>query len=928
MTENPSLALPAQDKSLRGRARALYARIRRHPLAFLFWAFLIPFALTALMYYFKGTFPFGDGSVLVLDLNGQYVYFYEEMQDIYRFQSSPFYSWERELGGEFIGNIAYYVASPFVFLVTLFPKGYILDAIFFVFLCKAGACGVTMAYYLYRRYPTKDKTAILIFSTLYATCAYAVVQGHNSMWVDELIWLPLLVLGIEELIYRKKGILCSVMLALSLLSNFYIGYMMCLFCVFYFFYAYFVRRDNNFYGESYHFLRALGRMILYCAIGIAIAATIILPTYYSLQFGKTDFTNPSYKLFQNYDFLDMLAKLYPGSFDTVRPEGLPFLYGGTITLLLLPFFFVCRRVAVREKIAGAAAIAFFLASFNLSTVDLVWHGFQFPNWLNHRYSFMLTFFLVLFAYRAFCELERIRYHHLLAVGAIEVLLLLVIQKTSELYNDYALVWGGLICFTLLLIALWIFKNKARIVVAKHVLCFFLAAESVFIGLLHLCLLDMDVGFTSRSNYMNFQERLTPIVEKIQAQDDSFYRMEKTMHRMKNDSLQFNMRGVSHSTSTLNAATLTFLNRMGLTAVSNWSSYAGGNPATDSLLGIKYIITPTPIENGLYEEYFYDEQGALYAYKNPYALSVVSAVNPAFGKMQWTDAEQKDYNQNEDNYPSSLVLLNEMLAAMSGTSLSDLDYFERINYTLNTDNCYKNNGFLGHYCIQPNDSGRCEVSFEFTAKNTDPVYFFVPIYVGYRREATIEVTCNGEPIKLDTTDFFTEDSDRIISLGSFQVDDEICVKLTPKNGEMFFPTGERFFYSLDMEAFVQTMTSLQASQMNITEYSDTRLFGTISVPADRTMLYTSIPYDENWHVYVDGQEVPIYKSADALVAADIAAGEHEIELRYIPKQFYLGLGIAIFGVAALVGMGFYESYQTKKRKRAWAQKAIVYPLEQK
>lgn len=906
----------AQDNSLRARLRRFYVRTRKHPLSFLFLAFLIPFALTALMYYFKGTFPFGDGSVLVLDLNGQYVYFYEEMQDIFRFQSSPFYSWERELGGEFIGNIAYYVASPFVFLVTFFPKGYILDAIFFVFLCKAGACGVTMAYYLYRRYPTKDKRAILIFSTLYATCAYAVVQGHNSMWVDELIWLPLLALGIEELIYRKKGLLCSAMIALSLLSNFYIGYMMCIFCLFYFFYAYFCTRQNNFYGDTYHFWRSLGRMALYSAVGVAIAAVIILPTAYSLGFGKTDFTNPSYKLFQNYDFLDMIAKLYPGSFDTVRPEGLPFLYGGTITLLLLPFFFVCRRVTGREKVAAVIAILFFLASFNLSTVDLVWHGFQFPNWLNHRYSFMLTFFLIVFAYRAFCEFDKIRYAHLLAVGGVELMLLLVIQKTSDRFNDYALVWGGILCFVLLLSVLGVCKSKCNRRVASQVLCIFLALESVFVGLLHLCLLDIDVGFTSRSNYMQFQERLAPVVERIQAEDPSFYRMEKTMHRMKNDALQFNMRGVSHSTSTLNADTLTFLNRMGLTAVSNWSSYAGGNPATDSLLGLKYIITSSPIENGLYEEYFYDTERALYAYKNPYALSVVSAVNPAFGKMQWTDEDAKDYNENPDNYPSAMVLMNEMIAAMSGKTTEELSVFKRISYSLNTDNCEKNNGYLGHYCIQPDKYGNCSVSFEFTARNTEPVFFFVPIYVGYRREGTIEVTCNGEKVNLDTTQFFTEDSDRILSLGSFAVGDEVSVTITPDNQEMFFPTGERFLFYLDTEEFAAAMTSLQASQMHILDYSDTRLSGAISVPADRTMLYTSIPYDENWHVYVDGVETPIYKSADALVAADIAAGEHTIELRYIPKQFNAGLILSLFGDACLVGLGFYEAWQRKERRREW------------
>lgn len=240
-------------------------------------------------------------------------------------------------------------------------------------------------------------------------CApFAVVQAHNTMWIDELIFLPLVVLGIERLIKKKDFVLYTVSLTLCTMSNFYIGYMVCIFTFFYFFYYYFAKSgggENNPLGEKRHFLRSLLRMIIFSVIALEIAMVVLYPAYISLTFGKTGFSDPSYELKQKFDFLDFIAKLFPASYDTVRPEGLPFVYCGTLTLIMLPMFFLSKKISAREKIGGGALIALFIFSFMGSTFDLVWHGFQAPNWLNYRYSFMLVFVMIVFAYRAISEIR-------------------------------------------------------------------------------------------------------------------------------------------------------------------------------------------------------------------------------------------------------------------------------------------------------------------------------------------------------------------------------------------------------------------------------------------------------------------------------------------------------------------------------------------
>ena len=150
---------------------------------YLWLCFAIPVAIMYLIYLAMEIHPFGNGSVLVLDLNAQYVYFYEALRDFVWGDNSLLYTFSRQLGGEFMGIYAYYVASPLSYIVALFPKGKILEALLCIFLLKTGLCGLTCGYYLTKitKNEKLNKINVVIFSTMYALCSYAIVQQNNSM---------------------------------------------------------------------------------------------------------------------------------------------------------------------------------------------------------------------------------------------------------------------------------------------------------------------------------------------------------------------------------------------------------------------------------------------------------------------------------------------------------------------------------------------------------------------------------------------------------------------------------------------------------------------------------------------------------------------------------------------------------------------------
>ena len=242
--------------------------IENHNGAYLAWAFLMPAVIMLLIYAAMRVHPFGESSVLVLDLNAQYVQFFEGLRDWVWGDASLLYSFSRQLGGEFMGIYAYYVASPLSYIVALFPKSMITEALYVMFVLKCGLCGLSFGYYMHKNHYL-GSTGTIIFSTLYALTGYVVVMQHNTMWIDNVILLPLLALGVEHLIKYKKFKMFTLSLALALLSNFYIGYMSCIFVAVYFFYYYIAQSKdgaNNPLGESKHFAKALLRVIIFSVI--------------------------------------------------------------------------------------------------------------------------------------------------------------------------------------------------------------------------------------------------------------------------------------------------------------------------------------------------------------------------------------------------------------------------------------------------------------------------------------------------------------------------------------------------------------------------------------------------------------------------------------------------------------------------------------
>ena len=124
-TANPSLIHEERKGGFHPKRflKNLQQKLYACPSSYLAFCFLVPVILMFGVYLTRALHPFGDGTPLVLDLNAQYVYFFEGLRNlVYGDADSFLYSFSRSLGGEFMGMYAYYLASPLSYLVALFPQ--------------------------------------------------------------------------------------------------------------------------------------------------------------------------------------------------------------------------------------------------------------------------------------------------------------------------------------------------------------------------------------------------------------------------------------------------------------------------------------------------------------------------------------------------------------------------------------------------------------------------------------------------------------------------------------------------------------------------------------------------------------------------------------------------------------------------------------
>lgn len=949
--KNHQKAIVAEETAPRGplaRIRRFFLRPFARSSSFYFLAFTVPLVMLYLVYVLLRQFDeFKELTVLKIDMSFQYIYYFRALQDWIQGEGSLLYSFSRSLGGEFLGIFTYYLASPISFIVGLFSREAIIDAIMAIYLIKCGLSGLTAAIYLRKSAKVKPLTAI-IFATLYAMCGYSVVMHINVMWMDGVLLLPLLMLGIERLITHKKYLLFVATVALNLLCNYYVGYMSCLFAFFYFFYAYFsmTKEERNPQNESRHFLRAFLRIGIFAVIAVAISAIFVLPAYYSLTFGKDSFSTPQWIFETQFPLFDLFVKFMFGSYDTLKYEGIPHMYCGVIVMVLIPLYFIGRTATKRQKICAAAIISLFLFSFSLQFLDLIWHGFQAPNMLLFRYAFMLVFLLLVMAAKVFDRIREFDPRTIISVTLALLTLCLVVFYFDYEHVDpyYTLLTTVLLLVgeTLLLVLCTYPKIKTQIVTGF--LTGIIMVECYACACAYMAGQCGDFGYNKRSTFEDYMEKWQGEFDYLDKKDTDFYRVERLNYLKYNDSYALGYRGLAGSTSTFNRETLNFLQGIGHTAESHYSYYVGANPVIDSLLGIRYMLDDTPkYIPSVYDHYHTDTE--IYAFKNPYALSIAYLSDSDVEKYTLSASTPEDVAELAASVSAapfgmpfaSFALLNDahtekkienvspferMNRLVSSIVGEDVKLFYPVKFTVSAnENAEIKTNYVEYHRFGVIDSaaGSAEITFTFEGAGTDDIYAYFPS--AYANEAQAYV--NGSYY----SNYFSKGNHSFLYLGQTAVGSQGNVMLRIKNdnnclwiykdldSEESAKPLANCFYALDTELFHKVFTKLADGNYRITSYTEDSFDGTIKTAKENQTVLTTIPYDEGWEIQVDGKPIEYDKTLDALISFRIdSVGEHRVTMVYAPDCITYGFYITAAGLLALGVCLAFSFVRYRKNKK--------------
>ncbi|MBR5280211.1 MAG: YfhO family protein [Clostridia bacterium] len=817
--------------------------------------FLVPALVMLLAMAAFGMAPFGDRSTLIMDMSGQYVEFFCGLKQVLRDGNftSLFFSWSKSMGGNGVGVFAYYVSSPLSWLTLFVPNNAMPIGLLFLSILKIGLCGLTMGIFLHNM-GFKNNIAAVLFATAYGLMSYNIVYAMCPMWIDGVIWLPIILLGVEQLLGKNRITLLTVSLFTVFISNYYIAYMVGAFTALWFVYRVGACYWGTFSGKM--LLKRLGKFALSVFTAAGLGAWLLLPTLFSLMQGKIGGSGMQASGVWNFGGQALWDKFFVGGYDSITNAGSPFVYCGLALALLCIAYFSIKTIPVQERYFSACLLTFLILSLASVKLDLAWHIFQYPNWFPYRYGFVVTFFVIYLAARGFQHIRNLN------LGMVVAGLFLLVLSGSP--------WVGY-CYLLIFLLVRMLKNRWGPLPrsAAGIFCVLLIFVNAYEMYYNTGSLlegqDREFHYESYEAYHTYKSNVEGVLAIIEQDigDNAYTAVAPHYVRTINDPYGFGYRSISHYSSAYNRTTNDFYKSLGYAQSWFWSLHFGGTAISDSLFGVGYTVNDPEARTSSFNA----------------RLEVGSTVPDNQYEVIGTYAGATVY-KNQYAITAPFVVSKNLL-----TTKIEGDYFTAQNALLS--------GMLGTQtdCLQTLDKSAVRIE-------DDTISITAPkdgvLYVYFARDTGRTMTVNNTY----TVDLFRGETDCIQSLGFYKAGE--VATITVRGAQGLVDNYWTRFAILDTAQLEMATDTLRAGSMQNFHAENGALSGRVNCGEDG-LLFTSIPYDEGWRVWVDGKRVETTAFSDSLLCVELSAGTHFVEMQYVAKGADLGLGISVLTVCVLLAV---------------------------
>ena len=873
---------------------------------YVFLTTVLATACIAAIYVIFSVFPFGSITVMRMDLYHQYGPLFAELYDRIVEHKSLLYSWITGGGSSFLGNYLNYLSSPLSFLIFLFDKEDISYAITFIVAFKCILSATSFSYYLKKSF-NKDNYFLSAFGILYAFSAYFLAYYWNVMWLDAMIMLPLIALGIEKIFKTGDIKLYTVSLVILFFANYYMGYMCCIFAVLYFFVCFINTysndgklNENAVYEKKYSTKALMNNVFINRGVKFAFASIIaalicaitLVPVFMILKNSSaTSGTFP--QTFKSYfDLLDLITSHFALLETTIRSSGdnvLPNIYTGILTFILLPLFLVNNKIKLKEKATYVVLIIFFVFCFNNNCAEYIWHAFHFPNDLPYRYSYMYSFIIAVMGYKTILNFKGIKVKDIAYTGLAIISFVIICQKflTNKMTNST--IYATIIFVTLWCGFLFLLKNKnAQKKTVSFVLVTFILCETIISSIVGLPL-NQD-----NKNYKENYKTYTDAINYIDNKDSGFYRTELCYLNTRMDPAYYGYNGISVFSSMAYESYSQLQSSLGMQSNKvNSYTYNTQTPVYNMMFNIKYLIQTdvslAPSSN-LYKKIYTTSDKKSNVYESKYNLPIAYCVNSKID--DWVTDEGNPFEIQSDFVK---------LATGYSNVFKPVEYNSTDFDAVSGDDVTEN----GTYWLEKSDSssnyGTETVSLSPTIDGN--------LYLYVKSSDLKTITVNSEKVS-DITQSM-EDA-YILDLGYHNKGDEVLVSLDASKMESESTSFDFYCYTADDTVVKNMYNSLAGNSLNVESYSDTTIKGTVKAK-ENCYLYSSIPYDDGWSVYVDGKKAETFEIGGTLLAIELTPGQHKIEYKYFPVGFLYGIIISAVTVFGLCGFYIYNKSSLKLNK---------------
>ena len=828
-----------------------------------FVSFIIPVIIMIGVYLSQGIYWNSDTSPLLGDGFHQYVIFDVALRNILHGNGSLFYTFTSGLGLNFYALSSYYLGSFLSPLVYFFNLSNMPDAVYLTTLLKFGLIGLSTYFSLNKLFQSIPKPLKLALSTSYALMSFSVSQLEIKTWLDVFILIPLIIAGLHLLITEKKLLLYFTSLSILFIQNYYFGYMTALFLIFWYLcqisWDFKTRKSSVLDFVVTSFLAGMASLIL------------TLPTLFDLQTHGEKLTEVTKFQTESSWYLDLFAKQFIGSFDTTKYGAIPMIFVGLLPFILTILFFTLKSIKFHVKLIYAIFFTFLIASFYIEALDLFWQGMHTPNMFLHRYAWIFSTLLIYTAAEVLNRLKEIKiWNFLVSLFLIVTGFLATIYLKSH-YSfltdlNILLTLEFLVVYSLLLLA--VIKKFISVNLFAILISLFIMVEMSLNASSQMDGIAKEWGFASRSAY----NRDIPAMESFSTYiGNQFTRTEKLQTQTGNDSMKFNYNGISQFSSVRNRSASSTLDKLGFKSSGTNLNlrYANNSILADSLFGIQYNISDSPIDKYGFKDIY--QKDNLTLYENQYSLPIAFASQSVYNDVKF----------NEHTLDNQASFLNQLANV-------NFDYFSPIPYekTENTDDLIS---------VTSSSNEDAAIQYQIEVPENSQVYLsFTNLHFSNDKQKKVDILVNGEKKTFTTDNVFS-----FFNLGYTKEKKTFNINVSfPGNSQVSFESPT--FYRLDTKTLTEAIQKIKEQPVTVST-SKNKVFATYDVKQDTSIFFT-IPYDKGWSAYQDGKKIEIKQAQTGFMKVDVPKGKGTITLSFIPNGFITG---AICSFTSLLLFGIYN-----------------------